>query len=245
MLLISGALGDAAYYTKIADLLSNEFTTVTYDRRGNSRSTPPTGWSATSMDEQADDAEALLEALGLVPAVVFGNSAGALILLHMLLRNPNVVRGAIVHEAPLIAAVPSGQDFTKHFQERLQQAGAQGAADLLAREFFGPGAFESLDMQTRTRMLGNAQLFFSIERQAFFFFTPDTQKLIDLKIPILVVVSEESVKDPQRRFFHEASEWLAKQLKTDLHQFPGTHGGYLNQPKDFTETLRPLLKQLS
>jgi pimeloyl-ACP methyl ester carboxylesterase len=35
VLLISGALGDAAYYTKIADLLSNEFTIATYDRRGN------------------------------------------------------------------------------------------------------------------------------------------------------------------------------------------------------------------
>jgi pimeloyl-ACP methyl ester carboxylesterase len=51
LLMISGALGDAAYHTKIAELLSNEFTIVTYDRRGNSRSSAPAGLSATSMDE--------------------------------------------------------------------------------------------------------------------------------------------------------------------------------------------------
>jgi pimeloyl-ACP methyl ester carboxylesterase len=245
VLLVSGAMGDAAYYTKIAELLSNEFTVATYDRRGNSRSTPPAGWSVTSMDEQADDAAALLAALDLAPAVIFGNSAGALIALHMLVHNQHSVRGAIVHEAPLIASVPSGQEFTKHFKERLQQAGPKGAADLLAREMFGPGAFESLDPQARIRMLDNSLHFFSVERQVFFSFIPDTGKIVDLNASVLVAVSEESVTDPQIRFFYEASAWLAERLGTELYKLPGTHGGYLNLPKEFARALRPLLRKLS
>jgi pimeloyl-ACP methyl ester carboxylesterase len=197
------------------------------------------------MDEQADDAAALLAALDLTPAAIFGNSAGALIALHMLVHNPYAVRGAIVHEAPLIASVPSGRDFAKQFRERLQQVGPKGAADLLAKELFGPGVFESLDPQTRRRILDNSGLFFSIERQVFFSFMPDTKKLVDAKALVLVAVSEESVTDPNSEFFYEASVWLAEYLGTNLHQLPGTHGGYINLPKEFAGALRPLLRKLS
>src|SRR3712207_6715723 len=39
VLFISGAGGDAGQWGQVADLLADEFTVVTYDRRGNSRST--------------------------------------------------------------------------------------------------------------------------------------------------------------------------------------------------------------
>ena len=58
-LLIAGSTGDAANFTRAAALLANEFTVVTYDRRGNSRSPRPAGWTTTSVGEQADDAAAL------------------------------------------------------------------------------------------------------------------------------------------------------------------------------------------
>ena len=61
---ISGAPGDAGFWTEIGDLLADEYTVLSYDRRGTSRSPRPEGWTSTSMDEQADDAAALLEALG-------------------------------------------------------------------------------------------------------------------------------------------------------------------------------------
>jgi pimeloyl-ACP methyl ester carboxylesterase len=76
LLLIMGATGDAGHFEPVAELLAGEFTVVTYDRRGNGRRPRPRGWAATSPEEQADDAAALLEALGLAPAAVFGTSLG-------------------------------------------------------------------------------------------------------------------------------------------------------------------------
>src|SRR4051794_32796984 len=35
VLLIMGATGDGGYFDKLADLLADEFTVITYDRRGN------------------------------------------------------------------------------------------------------------------------------------------------------------------------------------------------------------------
>ncbi|MFR9801656.1 alpha/beta fold hydrolase [Pseudonocardia sp. RS010] len=80
---------------------------LTDDRRGNSRSPRPPGWDAAPMDEQADDAAALLTALDLAPAVAHGNSSGAMILTSLSLRRPEVLRAAIFHEPPF-AAVTSG-----------------------------------------------------------------------------------------------------------------------------------------
>src|SRR5215475_15198872 len=73
---IAGSTGDAGNFTRTAALLADEFTVVTYDRRGNSRSERPKGWTTTSVAEQADDAAGIIQALGLAPAVVFGASAG-------------------------------------------------------------------------------------------------------------------------------------------------------------------------
>ena len=76
LLLIMGMTGDAGHFEGFADLLADEFTVVTYDRRGNGRSPRPSGWTSTSPEEQADDAAALLDSLGLAPAAVYGSSSG-------------------------------------------------------------------------------------------------------------------------------------------------------------------------
>jgi pimeloyl-ACP methyl ester carboxylesterase len=71
VLFISGATGDAGHWTGVADVLAPQYTVVTYDRRGNSRSPRPAEWTTTTIEEQADDAAGLLEALDLAPAIVF------------------------------------------------------------------------------------------------------------------------------------------------------------------------------
>ena len=86
LLLITGGSGDADEWTRVAPALAEYFTVVTYDRRGFSRSPRPDGWTATSVNEQADDAAALLRTLDLAPAVVVGHSGGALDRLRRLSR---------------------------------------------------------------------------------------------------------------------------------------------------------------
>ena len=48
VLFISGMTGDAGHYAKVAEVLATEFTAVTYDRRGNSRSPRPPGWGTNA-----------------------------------------------------------------------------------------------------------------------------------------------------------------------------------------------------
>ncbi|MGW3944480.1 alpha/beta fold hydrolase, partial [Streptomyces phaeochromogenes] len=87
LLLISGAGGDAGYFTGIADELADAFTVITYDRRGNSRSTGG-GDAPMELPRQADDARALIDGLAGGRALVFGNSGGAIIGLTLAARHP-------------------------------------------------------------------------------------------------------------------------------------------------------------
>jgi pimeloyl-ACP methyl ester carboxylesterase len=101
LLLIMGASGCGGVFDRFADVLAEGCTVVTYDRRGNGRSPRPSNWDTTSAEEQADDAAALLDALGLAPAVVFGTSSGGIFALATVLHHPEAVQGAILHEPAL------------------------------------------------------------------------------------------------------------------------------------------------
>ena len=134
VLLIMGFTGDAGHFETLAGALASEFTVISYDRRGNGRSPRPPGWAATRPEEQADDAAALLAALGLSPAAVFGTSAGANFALCLLIRHPETVSGAVLHETALV----------KLFDD----PGARGAVSELVQEAMGtggtPAALEAL-----------------------------------------------------------------------------------------------------
>jgi pimeloyl-ACP methyl ester carboxylesterase len=116
LLLITGGTGDAGEWGHVAPALAEEFTVVTFDRRGLSRSPRPDSSTAISVDEHADDSAALLRELGLTPAVVVGHSGGASIACALVARHPEVVRHAVSYEPPLLAVVPNGAAVVVGFQ---------------------------------------------------------------------------------------------------------------------------------
>ncbi|HXC27237.1 MAG TPA: alpha/beta hydrolase [Stellaceae bacterium] len=78
LLLIPGANGDANGFPPLADRLAAEFTVVTYDRRGYTRSILDGAQDyAHRLETDADDTRRLIEHLAAEPATVFGTSSGA------------------------------------------------------------------------------------------------------------------------------------------------------------------------
>lgn len=245
LLFIQGATGDGGTFDRVADLLADEFTVVTYDRRGNSRSPRPPNWQATSMDEQADDAAVLLRSLDLAPAAIFGTSGGGIILLNLLSRHPDVVRVAIVHEPPLVSLLPNAAELGTMLQTRTQEAlargGPRGAMEMFLRTEAGDENFECLDPELRSRMLGNAELFFSLELQAFVSYVPDLQSLRQVTVPIAVVAG----RDHPEYYAYEAARQVADGLGTTLQEIPDKHTPYFEDPQAFASALRPFLGPVS
>lgn len=107
LLLITGAEGDAGFYSSAADILADEFTVMSYDRRCNSRSTGDRSADMT-VAQQVRDATAIIKAMGVDKAIVFGSSGGAIIGLELAAAKPEVIDFLIVHEAPVIELLPAG-----------------------------------------------------------------------------------------------------------------------------------------
>jgi len=242
VLFISGATGDAGHFAQVADVLADEFTVVTYDRRANSRSPRPEGWTATSMREQAADSAGLLDALGLAPASVFGTSAGALVAVWLLLEHPSSVSNTIMHEPPFMNVVPSGAEFMETVQPAVEAAMASGgpraAVEAFVRLVGGDATFEALEPELRERMLGNGETLFAVEFPAFFEGVPDEAALAGVRTPVHVLCGSESAP-----LFAESSAWLAERLGVEAATVGGAHVPYLDSPKELAERIRPLLRQ--
>jgi pimeloyl-ACP methyl ester carboxylesterase len=108
ILLVHAGGQDAEVWRPIAERLAG-FTVVTYDRRGTLRSGHE-DWPGKGSAQHADDAAALLEALGLAHAVVFGASSGGIPALQLALRHPELVRRALVYEPGYFRQVPGGEE---------------------------------------------------------------------------------------------------------------------------------------
>ena len=244
VLFIAGATGDGGHFRRVAETLSDEFTVVTYDRRANSRSPRPEGWEGTSTEEQSDDAAGLIEALGIAPAAIFGNSAGAIIGLDLVIRRPELVRGALLHEPPMIAGMSNPEEVMGAIQRvvegGMQDGGPRGGCETFLRFVAGDEVFEDLDPRLRERMLVNGETFFGPEMGTFEPYRPDEATLSAIEVPVRVMVGTESAP-----FFAEVARWLADSMNVELEELPGAHTPYFDRPQQMAETLRPLLRVMS
>jgi pimeloyl-ACP methyl ester carboxylesterase len=244
LLLIMGATGDAGHFERLAELLADKFMVVTYDRRGNGRSPRPCGWAATSPEEQADDAAALLEALGLAPAAVFGTSLAGVIALCLVLRHPRVVSGAILHE-PAFWSLFDNPDEAKRtvratIADGMRSGGPREAIERFYRFVAGDANWEGLEPELRERVLAGADTYLEVERGAFATYLPDEATLAGIATPIQLLLGDQSLP-----YFAQAASRLAKRLGIEITTTTGTHFAYLDHPVKLAETMRPFLRAVS
>lgn len=247
VLFISGATGDAGHFTHVADALADEFKIITYDRRGNSRSPRPQGWTQTSIAEQADDAAELLRALAVTPAVVFGTSGGGTILVELICRHLGVLKGAIAHEPVLMSVTPSGAEVGPQLQRMIEEGFASGGPRAAQERFIRwagtDEVFEAMDGDLRGRLLDNGEVFFGFELPLFISYVPDARAI---KRSGVSIVAAGGIGNKGTSMV-EGAEWLASQFGCEVIWLPGHHAPYWHpgQSKAFAEALRPSLRKLA
>jgi pimeloyl-ACP methyl ester carboxylesterase len=249
LLLIAGGPADASVFARVADVLAKHYTVVTYDPRGNSRSSldgPPADWQA---DVHGDDAARLIEAMGGGAAYVFGNSGGALVGLDLAVRHPERVRMLVAHEPPAMELLPDaaaqraqGQEvydtYRRHgvgpaMQKFMTLAGLKGGPP--PRAAVGQPSPEMIE--SMARMGRNAELFLAHGLRQAGAFVPDIRALRKGSPRIVVAAGDES--EPQLAY--RAAVALADRLGTTVVRFPGDHGGFMMQPDAFAAKLHEVL----
>jgi pimeloyl-ACP methyl ester carboxylesterase len=239
VLFIMGASGDGGHFAKVAGLLGEDHTVITYDRRGNGRSPRPHGWTTTSPEQQADDAAGLIEALGLGPVAVFGTSTGATFALCLLTRHPDLVTCCILHEPVLVRLYDDPAAALAAFEALKQGPPAQMMAQFWPR-VAGPANWADLDTELRERMLATAGTLVAVELGTFEDYLPSEDELSKVAVPIQVLVSEHG-RQPQ----HQAARRLAAQLGVQVEQVPGTHTPYWDHPHELSQVIGAFLARTS
>jgi pimeloyl-ACP methyl ester carboxylesterase len=138
LLLIPGGGGDGGSYSFIADLLSDEYKVITYDRRANGRSTMNNPQNF-EISQQSRDAVAILRAVSENSAFVFGNSSGAVIALDMAKTQPQAIRAIIAHEPPVTRVHPKAKKWQRLFARVYSMAFRYGSTLAMVRFTVGIG----------------------------------------------------------------------------------------------------------
>jgi pimeloyl-ACP methyl ester carboxylesterase len=240
LLLIAGTPGDAGQFAAVSDELAMDHLVIAYDRRGTSRSAAPSGWSETTVTEQAEDAATVLSLVGVSSALVFGTSNGAAVALELALRQPARVSRAILHEMPLLSVLddpsPVVSAIGSVIGPAMETGGPRAALDAFLRFAFGDAIVETWPPVFRERMLENAEMALSIELPAFQAYRPDAERLAACQVPVTVLVGQEE----QVPFFHEAASWLADRLGTTVGAAPDAHGPQFSAPAQLAATIRAI-----
>src|SRR5438309_1757610 len=121
VLLVHDIASDAAGVAPLGEALVPTGRVITYDRRGYGASGAPVPYEATTVHEQAEDAAAVLEALGAAPALLAGIGFGALVVLDLLVRHPELAAGAALADPPLFSFVASAAEALAGERELLEE----------------------------------------------------------------------------------------------------------------------------
>ena len=178
VLLVHGLASDAEDWSAALDALAAAGRrAIAYDRRGYGSSGAPDVFAATTVQEQAEDAAALLGRLDAAPALLVGDGFGALIVLELLVRRPSLAVAAVLSDLPLFAFVPAATEVLAAQRLLLEDALREGGPPAALRAYRDAERAESWTRGFFADYAGQAS------------WSPTRRELRSVPVPVAVVTS--------------------------------------------------------
>jgi pimeloyl-ACP methyl ester carboxylesterase len=246
--MMPGGPADATAFRSIAGHLAPNYTVVTYDPRGLSRSK-----LESPLDEErivevfADDVHRLLATLTREKADVFASSGGAVIALELAARHPEQLNTVVSHEppSPTLQSKPAYVRATMEQIATTYRTAGIGPAVQIFSDLVGGGPPPAPEgeptpemREDMGRMQGNMDLFFGPYMLAIARYEPDYAALRTASCRIIAAVGDKS----RGELAHDGGLGLAERLRMQAVVFPGDHGGFQSHPAEFAARLREVLQ---
>lgn len=249
VLLLSPGQGEAAAFSRVADLLADDYTVLTLDRRGVGRSPWHGPRRQYSLLQHATDAAAVITANGFESASIAGCSSGASIVLEMVAAYPASVSRAVSHEPPVSSALPDRAelfDFYEHVEE-MALAGqvSEAWAEHIKRCRLPIPPAPDASAAPASERLANLGRFLLDDMPVMTHYRPDYSRLRASAVPLVLAYGRDGLdlEGPgQPVFTVRTAQAVARRLGTEAVAFPGNHILEITDPAAFTEALRPLLR---
>ena len=158
ILCVHGTGGSALMWAAAVPELARLGRVLVYDRRGCTRSQRPDPYDTTSVAEHADDAAALLEALGAAPAAVVGRSYGGEIATNLALRYPERVRALVLLEGASLNLSAAAVAWEESLRQQVQATSAENPATVgerFIRAVLGDTAWDGFPAPVRQMFADN------------------------------------------------------------------------------------------
>ena len=249
LFIIQSGEGDARRTSQLVSYLREQFTVVTYDRRGLSRSKLKND-STVSINNHSNDLYQLISSLTNTSVDILGCSIGATIALNTSYKYENVIKKIVAHEPILPSILP----------EKERQLNISELEEI--REIYLHGkwmdgikkmaAVLGINPHAQTKEADALIEPMTIERKPNFdfFIKNDFQSIIDFNFSSNEILAIEKhtdifpavgIETHQSVFDYKCSQIIANELNKELICFPGGHNGNTTHPKGYAEMLQKLL----
>jgi pimeloyl-ACP methyl ester carboxylesterase len=188
LLIVHGMASDArAWEPALTELATAGARAIAYHRRGYGSSGAPQPYTATTVQEQSEDAAALLAALHAAPALLVGDGFGALVVLELLVRRPELATAAALADPPLHAFVPAATKALAAERTLLERALREGGPADAVEAWLGAGAAASDVERARASHVG-----FFADYAGQSSWSPARRELRAIRVPVAVVTGPSS-----------------------------------------------------
>jgi esterase len=226
ILCVHGTGSSALLWSAAVPELARLGRVIVYDRRGCTRSERPDPYDKTSVGEHADDAAALLDALGATPAAVIGRSYGGEVAIDLALRYPERVRGLVLLEAAVLTLSAEAAAWDELLRQQLLAAAADDVTTVgerLIRVVLGGAAWEGFPGPVRQMFTDNGPAIVAEANGGHL--QVDQAALASIDKPTLLVAAADS---PQ--VFRQVTDAMAAAMPNRRKLM--VEGGHLVNPAD-------------
>jgi len=240
VLMIHGVGSDADYFKDSVPMLADCHKVITYDRNGNSRSTPFAG-ADFSIRGELEDVRAVLDLAGEDKIVIVGVSSGSFVALKAALDYPERISRLVLYE-PAFCFTKSSVSRMGAFKEKIGRMAAEGkiaAAILSFVDMIGGLDPDSPPVSAQQQIANYENFRFYLTQQLkHFSYGPDyIDELKELKVPCHILAGD---KDRDGLFYRTARE-TAQVLGVCPVVVDGYHNYPKDHPKDFVKIVQNFL----
>ena len=188
LLLVHGAEADHSMFDALGALLAEHFTVIAYDQRDSGATTNPA--APYGLAELADDAAALIEALGFERTHVFGTSLGGAIAQLLAVHHPRRIDRLVLSSTFRAGIAPSSIAPEVFATLARLRAGLPASAGEIARYFFTED-YLAAHPQAAAIFAGNRRDAGQKQRRAAILSSPIAVDLGAIVCPTLVLAGAE------------------------------------------------------
>jgi pimeloyl-ACP methyl ester carboxylesterase len=243
LLFIMGLAGNRLAWIPVLPFFKDKYRCIYFDNRGTGQSDAPEG--PYSMEQMADDAAGLIDALGIGPVNVIGWSMGGVVLQALCRNHPDKVKKAV-----LLSTLGYYTDIQHQWLDGLIALRKAAAPDLVVGVIGMPWVFTPRVMGDHHKahayaLLGlqnpepTSERVFNLHGAAIRVF--DSRPwLHEVQHDALVIVGAEDVLTP----VHQSVDIARRMPNATLHVVPrGSHAGAIEFVDDFSQAMLAFLEK--